>query len=559
MTFRERNFPPGGPARRAILTLCAILTTAPLLSAQNLGAPPALMADASDIYRSLHVPINDVPGTPVSDAAAQLQMGIRAKKLGLTTQSAVDAWTGASALLGSLVTQAPAAAAYAATFNGSSASDLNAFLNGNPATYVRVLSASIVVDQTIDLNRDGLTLDLGSAQISAPYQQPYALRVRGSHNVTVLGGVFLQGSSGILVSKSANVLIDHTAISNVTFDGIVVNASSNVTIGHSRISGVGAAGVLVSDGSSGCVVAHNEISGGKGQSNWNAGIVVTDRDVDLSSNPMALFVPGNYYPIYEPIEQRLNPPAGGLIAYNHISLNAASGIYLDGAVRFTVYGNTIQANAKEGICLDNGSTANIVTSNAVQQNGDRWGQTDAALQMDFEPARLADGTGAAKLPGISMDNSIYNLVFANNISHNYGGGVKMVRTSFFNVVALNAIENDNDGVNVDFQFFGVQLGAAPADAPTGDIDFAPSRGNVVASNVIRGAHAAGIYIQLDSTGNELIDNVIRDATDWAIESVLTMDNASIDNVTDMPSQNIGNGCCTTARNRRPGKPLLRPK
>jgi hypothetical protein len=558
MTSGERSDPSGGPNTRAIVLLCTLLAADISAPAQNLGAPPPLMADASDIYQSLHLPVNDVPGTPVSNAAGQLQMGIRAKKLGVTTQSAIDTWTGASALLGSLVMQPPPAPSYAATFNGSAASDLNAFLTSNPATYVRVLSPSIVVDQVIDLNRNGLTLDLGSAQISAPYAQPYVLRVRGSRNVNVLGGVFLQGSSGILVTNSANVLIDHTAISNLTFDGVVVDASTNVTIAHSRISGVGAAGVLVSDGSSGCVVAHNEISGGKGQSNWNAGVVVTDRDVDLSSNPMALFAPGNYYPIYEPIAQRLNPPMGGLIAYNHINLNASSGIYFDGAVKFTVYANTIQANAKEGMCLDNGSTANVVTSNVVQQNGDRWGQTDATLQMDFEPARLADGTGAAKLPGISMDNSIYNLVFANNISHNYGGGVKMVRTSFFNVVALNTIENDNDGVNVDFQFFGVQLGAAPADAPTGDIDFAPSQGNVIASNVIRGTHAAGVYIQLDSTGNELIDNVIREATEWAIDSVLTMDNTFIDNLTDMPSQNITNGCCTNGRNR-PSQPLLRAK
>jgi parallel beta-helix repeat protein len=558
MTSGERSNPSGGPNTRAIVISCMILAAGVSAPAQNLGAPPPLMADASDIYQSLHLPIKDVAGTPVSDAAGKLQVGIRARKLGLTTQSALDAWTGASALLGSLVAQAPPAPSYAATFNGSTASDLNALLSSNPTTYIRVLSASIVVDQVIDLNRDGLTLDLGTAQISAPYGQPYVLRVRRSHNITILGGVFLQGTSGILVNQSANVLIDHTAISGLTFDGIVVNASTSVTIAHSRISGVGAAGVLVSSGSAECIIAHNEISGGKGQSNWNAGIVVTDRDVDLSSNPAALFVPGNYYPIYEPIEERLNPPAGGLIAYNHVNLHASSGIYLDGAVEFTVYGNTIQANAKEGMCLDNGSTANVVTSNVVQQNGNRWGQTDATLQMDFEAARLADGTGAAKLPGISMDNSIYNLVFGNNISHNYGGGVKMVRTSFFNVVALNAIENNNDGVNVAFKFFGIQLGAAPADAPTGDIDFAPSQGNVIASNVIRGTHAAGIYIQLDSIGNELIDNVIRDATDWAIESVLTMDNTSINNMTDMPSQNIGNGCCRTGR-RRPSRPLFREK
>ena len=38
------------------------------------------------------------------------------------------------------------------------------------------------------------------------------------------------------------------------------------------------------------------------------------------------------------------------------------------------------------------------------------------LQLDFVDSRLPDGTAAAKLPGMSLDNSLYNVVFANNIS-----------------------------------------------------------------------------------------------------------------------------------------------
>ena len=541
---------------RTALSAIAILLTGASVVAQNLGAPPPLIADASDIYTVFGFPINDVPGTPVSDAAAALQMGSRARKLGLTTRSAVDAWLKSQTLLASLAPQNPPPPSSALLFSGSTASALNQFLVGKAGAYVRVGSPAITIDQPIDISSNGITLDLGVAQLSASNPMPYLLRVRSVSNVSVLGGDFIQGSSGILVSKSSNVLIDHTVITGLSFDGVVITASSNVTVAHSRFAGLGAAGVIVSGGSSASVIAHNEISGGKGQSNWDAGVAVTDRDVDLSTDPAALFQSNNFYVVYEPIAQRLNPPRGGLIAYNHINLNAAGGIYLDGAVQFTVFANAIQGNAKEGMCLDSGSTANVVASNIVQQNGDRWGQTKTTLQLDFADERLPDGTSAVKLPGISMDNDIYNIVFANNISHNYGGGVKMVRTSFFNVVALNTIEDNNDGVNMYFKFYGVQLGAAPLDP--GEIDFAPSRGNVIASNVIRGSHASGIFIQLDSTRNEIIDNVIRDATDWAIESVLTMDNVSIDNLTDMPSQNLESGCCTGAR-KRTVQPLNRAK
>ena len=496
---------------------------------------------------------------PVSAAAARLQMGVRAGQLGLTTHSAIDAWTGARTLLGSLSQAAPsvpATSAASSLFNGSSASALNAFL-ASSTSYVRVTSVSISVDQPIDLIRDGVTLDLGATQLLATVSLPYMVRVINARNVMVSGGRFMQGSSAILVTKSAAVVIDQTQISGLSGDGIVVTASHNVTIMHNRISGLGAAGVLLSGGASMCTVEQNDVNLGQGQSNWNAGIVVTDRDVDLSSDPMALFLPGNYWPVYEPIRQRLNPPRDCLIAFNHIATNASSGIYMDGGVRFTIYSNTIQGNAKEGMCLDNGATANVVTSNVIQQNGNRWGQTDDTLKMDFAFVRLPDGTSAAKLPGISIDNAIYNIVFANNISHNFGGGVKMVRTAFFNVVGMNVIENDNDGVNIDFRFFGVQLGATPADASTSEIDFAPSRGNVIVSNLIRGTHGSGIFIQLDSDDNELIDNVIREATDFAIESVLTMPNTAVNNLTDLPSQNISSGCCSSGVRPGPVRSPLR--
>jgi len=143
-----------------------------------------------------------------------------------------------------------------------------------------------------------------------------------------------------------------------------------------------------------------------------------------------------------------------------------------------------------------------------------------------------------------MDNSLHNVVFANNISHNFGGGVKMVRTSFFNVIGLNDIESDDEGSSIYFRFFGIELGSAGADAPSVELDFAPSRGNVIFSNLIRGRNSSGVFIEGGSDQNDIFDNIIREATDYALESSSRMANNSHNNLTNLPSLNVSSGCCS---------------
>ena len=159
-----------------------------------------------------------------------------------------------------------------------------------------------------------------------------------------------------------------------------------------------------------------------------------------------------------------------------------------------VFNNTVEGNAKEGICLDNGSTANVLAMNLVRLNGKRWGKTDAELKLDFVGGlpRLPDGTSPVKTPGISLDNALYNIVYSNLIERNYGGGLKMVRTSYYNVIGLNVVVDNNEGSNGHFHFFGIELGAAKADTEVPALDFAPSCGNVVFGNTIRGPPCARI-------------------------------------------------------------------
>src|SRR5688572_9363115 len=119
--------------------------------------------------------------------------------------------------------------------------------------------------------------------------------------------------------------------------------------------------------------------------------------------------------------------------------------------------------------------------------------------------------------------------------------VKMVRTAFFNLVGLNVITDKKEGASPAFHFFGIELGAARADAPAAELDFAGSRGNIVFGNVIRGSHYAGSFYAEGSTDNDAFDNTIFGATNWAQEQVRPQANPSLNNLSNLPSRNIGSG------------------
>jgi hypothetical protein len=115
----------------------------------------------------------------------------------------------------------------------------------------------------------------------------------------------------------------------------------------------------------------------------------------------------------------------------------------------------------------------------------------------------------------------------------------MVRTGYFNEVGLNTLLDDNDGSGAAFHFFGVELGAATGTSI--ELDFTPSRGNIVFSNSIRGTHYSGIYFDPGSDTNNIFDNTIMDATNWALESAVQMNNITLNNLTNLPCRNIGSG------------------
>ena len=122
-----------------------------------------------------------------------------------------------------------------------------------------------------------------------------------------------------------------------------------------------------------------------------------------------------------------------------------------------------------------------------------------------------------------------------------GGGVKLVRAAWSNLIGLNTVTDNNEGASDRFHFFGIELGAAKADAPSAELDFAPSRGNIVFGNTVRGNHYAGLFFGEGSTQNDAFDNTIFGARAWAIEQPLPQANATLNNLTNLPSRHIGAG------------------
>jgi hypothetical protein len=522
--------------------LALAVALAVMAASHDLNKAPASAIDATDIFTAFRLPPpRDAGGDSLQSVLSSTQVGRRARWLSLNRESAVEAWSAAEKLMED-EPKPPCAAGPTTRFLGKTASALNPLL-GTPNASVEVVADSLQLDEPIQIRHSGVTLNFGHARLQPATGDPYLLVIQNATCVTVRGGEFASGRAGILIANSARVRVEDADLHDLSSSGIVVSGSSQVVLRGNALHEISGAPVVLHWGTQQAIVTDNNIVNNRGASNFTAAILISDREVDLAPDPNAIFASDGYWSISQPIDKRLHPPHDNLIVRNHIAANAASGIYVDGGVRTVIASNIIEGNAKEGLCLDNGSTANVVVSNSIERNGSRWGESDRVLGADHVLAagRNPDGTPASKLPGVSIDNALYNVVFKNDVEHNLGGGVKIVRTGYFNVVGMNTIVSNNDGASPSFHFFGVELGSTGADAPSSEIDFTPSRGNLVFSNLIRGSHYAGVFFGPGSDRNEVFDNTVMDATNWALESVSVMDNHTLNNLTNLPSRNIGSG------------------
>ena len=117
----------------------------------------------------------------------------------------------------------------------------------------------------------------------------------------------------------------------------------------------------------------------------------------------------------------------------------------------------------------------------------------------------------------------------------------MVRTSFYNLIGLNTVTDDNEGGNLQLHFFGILVGYVGADQSAWDLDFVPSRGNQIFGNNIRGTHFSGIFFQDGADENTVFDNSIFGATNWGMESVRPQHEETFNNLSNLPFRNVDSG------------------
>lgn len=417
-------------------------------------------------------------------------------------------------------------------FNGTSASELNAFMQGKSGVTILVTQPQINLDETIKVPSN-VVLDGQGALVTGENNVQYAFLLDGVENVGIHDFHLNRGFQyGIYVVQSSKVLLANNEIAEAVYKAVcVMGENTYINMVGNSIHDNGNGAIFMDGNISRCILQENDVYQNRGTRNLTAGIV-------LSSMPTE-----NLYDAYNPfLDEHLydltEAPHDNVLRDNIVQGNYSSGIYSDGGYMNYIIGNTIEENEKEGMCLDYGTFGTYVSANTIQGNGNRDRQTDEDLEADFvlEAGRLEDGSSPLKLPGVSIDNSAYNIVSDNLIRENAGSGVKVVRSGYRNIVLENLIVDNSKGTNDNYHGFGVELGyASTPDQPVKGLDFTPSYENIVARNIVSGAHYSGIFLAQDSYCNDLIDNVIMGATDFSIENHSTYFNSGVGNNYNLPT------------------------
>ena len=424
------------------------------------------------------------------------------------------------------------------SFTGSTASQLNTLIAQSTDAYITIESSTVRMDEPISM-KSGIALDAAGVIFTGSTDDRVAQAVIAEdctnfalYNLNLTAGCY---EYGIYIIRSNTFTIENCTISNALYKGLVMmGENKNFTIRNNTVSYNGNGAVFLNGNISNGIITGNDVIDNYGTRNLTAGIVMTSMEID------------DYYTAYnefkdEHLYNLLDTPHDIVLYQNNVKHNNSSGIYSDGAYQVYIVENIIYQNDKEGMCLDYGTFGAYVSNNIVKENGGRLRQSDEDLEADFVTTfgRLSDGSSPAKLPGISIDNSAYNTIVNNNVTQNYGSGVKMVRSAYRNIIMENSVSDNNKGKSDDFHFFGIEIGhESTPDEPVKGLDFTASYENIVCRNIVTGSNYAGVFLAVESYCNDVFDNTILGSEWYAIECHSNMFNSMLNNIMDQEILNL---------------------
>lgn len=423
-------------------------------------------------------------------------------------------------------------------FDGKSVSELNALLkslNGKAAR-VEVQSVELRMDETLVIPT-GAYVTGGSARLTPGEEKlDRAVLIDEAQDCGFVGFCIEGGCDyGVYIKNSRSFVVADNDISSVTLKGIVMmGAGERFVISNNYVHENGNGGIFMNGGMRLGVLEGNRVIDNGGARNLTAGIVMCSMEIEDIDTAYNTFKDVHLYDI-------VDSPNNLVLYDNTVARNMSSGIYSDSGYLNYIVDNDVVKNEKEGMCFDYGSFGNYIARNNVQSNGGRNRMSDDDLKADFvlQIGRLSDGSSPAKLPGISLDNTAYNTLYGNVVSMNYGSGIKAVRSAYRNLLLCNQVSDNSLGSSDVYHFFGIEFSAdMNADQKVVGLDFTPCYENIVARNMVSGAHYAAVYLGEGSYINDFFDNTFMGCTDWSMECLSVKYNASVNNMSNVVSRGI---------------------
>lgn len=426
-------------------------------------------------------------------------------------------------------------------FQGSDSEELQQIIDDNPNSIIDITVNEIQLHDTIIL-RDNTIINGNGVKFMADGLQ-YGFIGENISNIYI-NEICIEGGFdyGIYFVDCNAINILSCKINGMMQKALcIIGTTKGITIYNNEMCNNQAGGLFIAGNVSEGIVDSNDIKNNGGTSNWMAGIVLTSIVPNDKYNIWEMFDEAHHFPHRENYHAQTNCPHEIIIRNNQVAHNNASGIYSDGGYRCYVLNNTVFQNDKEGICLDYATIGFYLKENIVKENGRRARQTDEDLGMDFvlEAGKMDDGSAKAKLPGISLDDTAYNILENNIVINNYGGGIKMVRTTIRTLILENIVRDNNMGQNDMFHFFGIELGAAAGDVNGANTaaNVMPDYENIICRNSITGNHYSGIFVGEECYVNDIFDNVIMEPQMFAVEAISKKFNSIVNNMSNVGIRN----------------------
>lgn len=427
------------------------------------------------------------------DTYSGVQILDRVKMFGLSREDLMNPVSAMNTLETEINSQLSNLPTETVEFTGNTVKELNTFLRDNSGKVVKLTQdIQVYIDESIQeygvitlpantiLDGDGHSLVMKDSGSKIPDQGIMFYYFDAGWNQTVSSNCGVRnlkseipyGFNTVNVYGADNILIEGCTFFNAGMNAIVVSDRDNNN--DPTINGI----------------IRNNILGNTKQDTIgvygdNSRLIISGNTVN-NSGEYGIMLSCLRYGEQTKVSEETFGPHDIIVKDNVVTGSAWCAMYCLGAYRAYITGNTLCDSVKEGICLDSGCIGCYFANNEVYGNSKDGG-----------------------LPGVSIDNSIYNIIDGNNIHDNACNGIKLVRTALGNVIVNNTCVNNaykTDGNTCA----GISIEAVVVDeSDQGYLDGFGSDCNIVINNIIGAGHNHGIMISNDSATGTSARNIVK--------------------------------------------------